>query len=145
MVELVIVIMVMAIMAAVAMPTFVNSLMHHRVEAAAHRVKCDLELAQHTARLTSAAQSITFSGTSYTMSAGVKAFDDPGSVYVVDLADEPYQIGGVTANFSNLQSISFNGYGAPASGGTVVIACSGRLATVTLNAATGEVTITSTH
>ena len=44
MAEMVIVIMVMGIVAAAATPAFLNSLLHHRVASAAHRLKTDLEL-----------------------------------------------------------------------------------------------------
>ena len=58
--ELLIVALVMSILAAVATPTFFDSLLFHRVESAARRVKADLELARMQARLTSASQSISF-------------------------------------------------------------------------------------
>jgi prepilin-type N-terminal cleavage/methylation domain-containing protein len=56
MVELVIVVMIISIVTAVAAPTFFESLLYHRVESAAHRLKADIELARHTARLKSAVQ-----------------------------------------------------------------------------------------
>jgi prepilin-type N-terminal cleavage/methylation domain-containing protein len=60
--------------------------------------------------------------------------------------DSPYEINTVTVNFgSGAQSVSFNGYGIPTSGGTVVITANGHSATITLEAVTGEVTIASTH
>jgi hypothetical protein len=115
------------------------------VEAAARRVKADLELARHTARLTSAAQSLTFPGSSYSMSAAVKGLDDPNDTYVVELTAAPYELGSVTANFNSTQTVSFDGYGAPSSGGTVVLSCQGHQCTVTLNGTTGDVTIASFH
>jgi prepilin-type N-terminal cleavage/methylation domain-containing protein len=144
-VELVIVVMIVGIMAAVAMPAFLNSLSFHRVESAARRVKADLELARHTARLTSAAQWLSFTNGTYTLSAGVKSFDDPGNAYVVDLADEPYEIGSVTPDFNGSATVSFDGYGAPSSAGTVILATNGHSCTLTVNGITGEVTITSNH
>jgi prepilin-type N-terminal cleavage/methylation domain-containing protein len=144
MTEMVIVIMVMGIVAAAATPAFLNSLLHHRVASAAHRLKTDLELARQTARLTSSTQSITFVNSSYLMTTAVKDFDDPSVNYAVDLSGSPYEVNSVTANFGGAQIVSFNGYGLPSNGGTVVIASSGHSSTVTLDAATGEVTITST-
>ncbi|MCI0334342.1 MAG: GspH/FimT family pseudopilin [Planctomycetes bacterium] len=144
-VELVIVVMVMSIMAAVAAPAFFETLLYHRVESAARRVKADLDLARSTARLKSAAQSLTFSGPRYTLSAAVDGLDDANVIYEVDLADAPYEIGSVTADFSGTQTISFDGYGTPSSGGTVVLTCQGHRCTATLNGITGDVTITSSH
>ena len=42
-IELVIVVLIMSIFAAVAAPTFLDSLLFHRVESAARRVKADLD------------------------------------------------------------------------------------------------------
>src|SRR3954463_11290584 len=83
MIELVIVLLVMGILTAVASPKFVDSLLFHRVESAARRVKADLELARTQARLTSASQSIAFANSAYTL-ANMKNLDKPGAVYFVD-------------------------------------------------------------
>jgi Tfp pilus assembly protein FimT len=141
-IELVIVIMVMGIMAAVAAPAFYESLLYHRVESAARRVKADLELARQTARLKSATQTVTFASSSYSLGAAVAGLDDSSKTYTVDLAAAPYEIGSVTANFNNAQSVSFNGYGTPTFGGTVVLTSKGYRCTVTLEVVTGEVSIT---
>jgi prepilin-type N-terminal cleavage/methylation domain-containing protein len=139
MIELVIVVMILAIVAAAAAPAFINSLNYHRIEMAAHRVKTDLELARQTARLKSTTQVVTFTGSAYSM-AGIKDFDDPTATYAVDLTDALYDVA-ATANFNNTQTVSFNGYGTPSNGGTVVIVANGRSITVNLDAVTGEVTI----
>jgi type IV fimbrial biogenesis protein FimT len=144
-IELVVVVMVMGIMAAVAAPAFFETLLYHRVESAARRLKADLQLARQTARLTSATQSLTFTGTSYTLSAAIDAFDNPGDIYAVNLAAEPYGIPSVAANFNNTQVISFNGHGVPSSGGTVVLQLQGHQCTLTVNAVTGDVTVSSIH
>ena len=145
MAEMVIVIMIMGIMAAAGAPAFLNSLIHHRVEAAAHRLKLDFELARHTARLTSATQSITFTGSAYALSAATADFDDPNARYSVDLAVEPYEIATLKADFSGDEAVSFDGYGTPSSGGSVIITCGGHSSTIALDAVTGEVTIQSIH
>jgi Tfp pilus assembly protein FimT len=142
-VELVIVIMVMGIMAAVAAPAFFESLVYHRVESAARRVKADIELARHTARLKSATQSVTFTATGYSLSGAVSGLDDPGQSYAVDLTAEPYELSKVSANFNNALTVAFNGYGTPTSGGTVVLTAHQHRCTVTVDGVTGEVTITS--
>jgi type II secretory pathway pseudopilin PulG len=141
MAEMVIVVMIMGIATAVAAPAFLNSLAYHRLEAAAQRVRVDIELARHTARLTSTTQSITFAGTTYTMSAGSNHMDSPTAPYVVKLGDSPFEVESVTANFNNGQVVSFNGYGAPAASGTVVLTANGRSATVTVDANTGNASV----
>jgi type IV fimbrial biogenesis protein FimT len=143
-VELTVVVLILGILAAAAVPTFYDSLLFHRVESAARRVKADLELARSTARLTSATQSITFSGSTYTASAAIKHLDRPTSAYSVNLAKAPYKMKTVTANFGGTQVISFDGYAKPLSGGTVVLQTDAKhQCTVTLDANTGRVAITS--
>jgi prepilin-type N-terminal cleavage/methylation domain-containing protein len=143
-IELVIVVLVMSILAAVSAPTFFDSLLFHRVESAARRVKADLELARTQARLTSASQSVTFSNSQYTVS-NTEHLDKSNATYAVDLKKEPFLLDSATANFSGLAIVSFDGYGTPTSGGTVVLTAKSHQCTVTLNGATGEVSITSNH
>jgi prepilin-type N-terminal cleavage/methylation domain-containing protein len=143
-IEVVIVLLVMGILTAVAAPKFFDSLLFHRVESAARRVKADLELARTQARVTSAAQSITFVNSVYTLS-NTKSLDKPGTIYSVDLTKGPYSLDSATANFNNLATVSFDGYGTPTSGGTVVVTAKSHSCTVTLNGTTGDVTITSSH
>jgi type II secretory pathway pseudopilin PulG len=144
MIEMVIVILVMGILTAVAAPTFFDSLLFHRVESAARRVKADLELARTQARLTSASQSITFANSAYTLS-NTKSLDKPNAIYSVDLKKEPYLLDSATANFTNATVVTFDGYGTPTSGGTVVLVAKSHSCTVTLNGTTGDVSITSSH
>ena len=134
----------MGILTAVAAPTFFDSLLFHRVESAARRVKADLELARTQARLTSASQSITFANSAYTLS-NMKSFDKPSAAYSADLKKQPYSLDSATADFSSAATVSFDGYGTPTSGGMVVLVAKSHRCTVTLNGTTGDVTITSSH
>jgi Tfp pilus assembly protein FimT len=134
----------MGILTAVATPTFFDSLLFHRVESAARRVKADLKLARTQARLTSASQSVTFANSVYSIS-NTKSLDKPSAVYSVDLKKQPYSLDSATANFSNAAVVSFDGYGIPTSGGTVVLVAKSHTCTVTLNGTTGDVSITSSH
>src|SRR5215212_6828764 len=129
-IELVIVVLIMGILTAVATPKFFDSLLFHRVESAARRVKSDLELARTQARLTSASQSITFANSAYTLS-NTTSLDKPGTVYSVDLKKSPYLLDSATPNFSSAATVSFDGYGTPTSGGTVVLAAKSHTCTVT--------------
>ncbi len=144
MVELVIVVLVMSILAAVATPAFLESLLFHRVESAARRLKADLELARQTARLTSAARTVAFTETGYTLS-DMASLDDPAAPYVVNLAAPPFELDSLEADFAGNPSITFDGYGMPASDGAVVLAIKNHQCTVTLNGSTGSVTIDSLH
>lgn len=144
-VELVIVVLVTGVLAAVAVPVFVETLLFHRVESAARRIKSDLELVQTTARLTSTAQKLTVLGTTYSTGSAVTSFDRPGAVYSVDLAKEPYYLDVLAATFGGYTEVTFDGYGVPSSGGTIVVQAKNCRCTVTLDRTTGQVTITSGH
>jgi prepilin-type N-terminal cleavage/methylation domain-containing protein len=143
-IELVIVIMITSIFAAVAAPAFLDSLLFHRVESAARRVKADIDYQRQRARLTSTAQSVTFAASTYTLS-GAKSLNDPTQVYAVNLRQSPYSLDSATANFASTQVITFDGYGAPSSGGTVVLSAKTHQCTITVNGTTGTTTITSSH
>jgi type II secretory pathway pseudopilin PulG len=150
MIELTIVVLIMSILAAASAPAFLNSLLFHRVETAARRVKADLDYARQRARLTSTAQTVTFTGSSYTLN-GAKSLTNPNQVYTVNLQASPYLLDTATANFAGTQIISFDGYGTPSAGGTpsvggtVVLSAKDHQCTVTVDAVSGTTTITSSH
>src|SRR4029079_1687292 len=77
--------------------------------------------------------------------AGIKSFDKANTTYSVDLKKEPFSLTSATANFGGAATVSFDGYGTPSSGGTVVLAAKSHQCTVTLNGTTGDVTISSNH
>jgi prepilin-type N-terminal cleavage/methylation domain-containing protein len=143
--ELAIVVLIIGVLAAVAVPTFFDSLLFHQVESAARRVKSDLELARQTARLTSTTQSLTFTGPRYTLSSGIRSLDNPLDDYVVDLSAAPFYMERVTADFSGSGDVSFDGYGAPNSGGTIELQLKSLKCVVKVDEVTGEVTISSSH
>jgi prepilin-type N-terminal cleavage/methylation domain-containing protein len=152
MVELVIVMFIMGIFAALTAPAFYDSLLFHRVESAARRVKADLELVRQTARLTSTEQTLTVLGTTYSASAAVADLDRPTQTYVVDLSKSPYKLNTVSANFGGYTEVRFNGYGAAVkpdgtalASGTIILTASNHQCTVTLDGTTGQVSITSNH
>jgi Tfp pilus assembly protein FimT len=133
--------MIIGIFTAVAAPAFLDSLVFYRVECAARRVKADLEWARQAARLTSASQSISFVNQTYTMSAGVAGLNSSTGLYAVDLSAAPYSLNNVVADFGGTNSVSFNGYGTPTSGGTVVLTGPKHQCTVTVNATSGQISI----
>jgi prepilin-type N-terminal cleavage/methylation domain-containing protein len=138
--ELAIVIMIMGIFAAVAVPKFIDSLQFYRIESAARRVKADLNLLRHTARLTSSTQSVTFVGSTYTLSAGVAGLDRQSDAYSVNLAAAPYHLTAASAKFGDDPFVSFDGYGMPSSEGAVSLETPAHECTVLLGA-NGDITI----
>src|SRR5262245_51703406 len=74
-VELVVVLLIMSILAAVAAPKFIRSLDYSRLESAARRLKIDLEQVRRAAQLKSRTETITFSGSTYSLSSGVQGLN----------------------------------------------------------------------
>jgi prepilin-type N-terminal cleavage/methylation domain-containing protein len=144
MIELVIVILIMSIFSAVAAPKFLDSLLFHQVESAVRRVKADIDYARQRARLTSTTQTVTFTGSTYTVS-GMKSLDLNSSTYTVNLTRTPYSLDSATANFGGSQVLTFDGYGSPNSGGTVVLTAKAHQCTLTVDGVTGNTTFTSSH
>ncbi|MGD9634124.1 MAG: GspH/FimT family pseudopilin [Pirellulales bacterium] len=138
--ELVVVLLVMGIVAAIATPSFYVSLQYHELETAARRVVLDLEQARHTAQVKSQTQTLTFtSATTYSLSAGVASLKSKGETYQVKLASTPYELDGVTLNLGGATAISFDGYGSTTTSGTIVLARGDRTRTLTLNGPSGTI------
>ena len=122
MIELVIVMMIFAIMATVAVPRFADAITQSRVEQAARRIKVDFSLARQRAKSSSASQTIEFdiAADTYTVS-GLPDLDHPTATYDVRLAESPYEVSIVSADFGGDAMLIFDGYGVPDSGGSVLV------------------------
>lgn len=142
MIDLVITVMVIGIMAAVAVPRFVGSLQRYRVEAAAKRVQADLGFARRTAMARSTPLTVQFTGASHNYTiVGVDRPDRVGQAYTIQLADSPYQSIIVSAVLGGDESVQFNQYGVPDSGGTITVQSGAFQKTVTIDPETGRATI----
>jgi type II secretory pathway pseudopilin PulG len=112
--------LVLGIVTAAAVPTFVSSIMYHRVESAAVRVKRDLELARQMALTKSMSYSVEFSGGVYKIP-NLDSLDHAGQTYEVDLSRPPHSVQVNSADFGGAASVTFNGYGTPSTSGTIVL------------------------
>lgn len=140
-IELVAVVLIVGIVAALAAPRVASALARQRVDGAARRVVADLALAQRAARAASASRSVTFSTATggYTVS-GVDNPNQPGKPYVVDLGAEPYGAEVISILFTGGSVLTFDGFGQPSSGGGVVLRCGDGCRRVVVDATTGEAT-----
>ena len=141
-VELVIVVLIIGIMTAVAVPRYVDTLSWYRAQAAADRIKADLELAKQKAEMSSAGQTIEFDPKDdcYTIP-GLQDLDHPGSDYAVQLLWAPYEVSLVSADFGGREDLVFDGYGVPEQGGAVVVQAGVYQRTITVDATTGTASI----
>lgn len=134
--------LILAIMAAVAVPRFARAITGRRIDAAALRIATDLQLAQRRARQTSASQTIAFVALTGTYSVtGMSDPDHPSTTYTVRLSEPPYEVSISSVDFDGDAQLIFNGWGVPDSGGTVVLQGSHSVKTITVAPGTGQVSV----
>lgn len=134
-VELMIVMLIFGIFAAVAAPRYRDALSRFRADATAKRVAADLRLAQRHAKRTSASQSIVFdvANNRYVLT-GIPDLDHADQTYAFDLGDSDSQTVLQSAVFGNNSTLTFDIYGRPDKSGTVVIKSGSYQQTVTVEA-----------
>lgn len=139
-VELIVVIVITAILAAVGMGIYSGSAVHNRLEAAARQVEADLALARQHAIATGSPQTIQgATGTHRYVLPGIPDPDRPGSDYAVDLAAPPYEVAIVFADVGGDDAITFDPFGKPDSGGSMVIGTGGQQIVLLIDPDTGQV------
>lgn len=136
-IELVLVIAIIGVMSALAAPRYAAAVHRYRAEAAARRIAADIGFAQSLARSSGQSRSIAFNvaADQYVLP-DERDLDRAGS-YTVDLSAAPYNASIATANFGGAATLTFNGFGMPASAGTVSILSGNTARIVTVNAETG--------
>ncbi len=140
--ELSIVVLIIGILSAVSVPQILESAYYFQAEAAAMRIKMDIEMARRHARRTSTAQPVVFdvSTNSYELT-GIADLNRSSQDYTVFLQRAPNNATVYDANFSGFSDFTFNGFGQPSSGGAVIVESGGYTRTILLDAASGKVTV----
>ncbi len=145
-IELVVVLFIATILAAVAVPRYASATRRYQLDSAAHRLAADLMLAQEAARATSKQHEVyfDFSGHSYFLY-GIQDMDNGYVDTWVQLAEPPYRVElfkafGKDINDSGT-SLYFNGFGLPDQGGSITLRKDGELRVVTVDADTGKAEI----
>ncbi|MDB5326343.1 MAG: hypothetical protein JWM57_1912 [Phycisphaerales bacterium] len=137
-VELVLMLAIISITAAIGAPRYANSIALYRSQMAAQRIAADLNLARSRARSSSLGQSITFSVASNTYTLpGVTGLSGTASSYSVKLSADPYAGTLLTADFSGSATLTFDRYGQPSAAGTVTVKSGSFTQTVALDGITG--------
>lgn len=138
-VEVVTCVVIMGVLAGMAIPRYASFTAHQRLEGVASRIEADLALAAREARYGSATTQVSFDVASHEYSmTGVTDPDHTGSLYSVDVSQEPYYARIKTANFGGDAVVRFDGYGAPDTGGVAVVEVGNWRKTVTLDAGSGR-------
>ncbi len=140
--EIVLVLAIIAIVSAIAVPRFASASARYQADAAARRIVADMKLARARAYSTSASVAVSFNANDHTVSIPtIASFDDANAIYVTALSDEPYQAELVDANFAGDTKVIFDIYGQPNADGRVVLQVGQTRATIIVDKATGEITV----
>ncbi len=136
--ELLTVLSILVVVAAIAAPRFSQSGINYRLDGAARQVLADLGQAQAAARAASTSRTLVFTEASRSYSiAALQALDGTATTYAVSLASDPYRIDSIKADFAGRTTFDFDGFGQPSSSGTITLALRGRTRTITVAAGTG--------
>ena len=142
-VEMTMVLAIIGVIVAMAAPRWGRAVAHYQTDAAARRVCADLAWAQARARVTSSSLTVHFdlTGDQYQF-VGMPDPDHPASVYTVNLSGFPYRA--TIASASTLDAsgnITFDGYGNPATSGTIVLQSGDFQRTVSVSASSGAISL----
>ena len=141
--EIVIVVLITAIMVAIAMPRWSGSLQKFRVSNAAARIVADLSLAQSAAYCSSTSKTVTFTvGSSQYVVSGVAPLQRASGTYLVQLNNDLYQSTLSTVwGQTGTQTITFNGFGLPDKGGSIVVVSGNMQKTIVVDSSSGKATV----
>ncbi len=133
MIELVIVVLIIGILAAVAAPRYLDVLANYRADATIRRIVADLQIAKRRAQQTSTSQTIVFyvSDNRYEIT-GMSDLDRSSKVYEHRLGEGASQANLVSASFGGNSTLVFDIYGQPSSAGTIVLNTGGSDLTIEL-------------
>ena len=140
--ELVVVLIIMALLAAIAVPRYGHAIARQRVDAVARRIIVDLSLARRQARMAGSSQEVRFdvAQNRYTLT-GLPHLNRSSNEYAVSLSSEPYLATLLSADFDSSDTVTFDGYGVPDSGGQIVVRVGDYQKTISLDVETGEANI----
>lgn len=141
--ELLIAMLLVAILAAIALPKWTDALRRRKLAMAAHRIVADIHRAQSAATVSSSSKIITFNTAlhQYTIS-GLSSLETGSALYTVNLAHEPFQcqLNSVFGQ-TGTQSLTFNGYGETGTSGNIVLSAGSNQKTIVFSAATGRAVV----
>ena len=125
-IELVVVMAILGIVAAIASPRMGQAMTRRRLDACEHRIIADINLARSTARATSSPVSMRFrvSNDSYQI-LGMVDPDSGSSTYNIELTRSPYHASIQSVDFAGTNTFVFDGYGVPNTFGFVLVGVAG--------------------
>jgi len=140
--ELVLVLAIVLVLAAVAAPRFAGATGRYRLDSAATKVVADLSYARSLANTTSQSKTILFDVANDRITiSGISDLKQSADEYVTDLAAAPYHVGLESADFDGNAAVTFNIHGVPDAGGQIVLGAGGRQVTIVVDAETGRASV----
>lgn len=136
-IELVMITAILAVVASIAAPRYATSLHRYRADAAARHICAELMRARATARQTSDTFRVQFDLAEHRLLMP----DTPGdhdTSPTVWLDRNPYHARLIQVDFDGGVEASFDGYGQPAHGGTIVLRSGQTTRTITVHPVSGE-------
>lgn len=143
-VELLIVMAITSIVAAIAVPRYGQAINRYHLKLAAARVDADLDLVRRQSRLTTTSLRfvVNTATNSYTIPTLSAMNQKPGD-YAVDLSAEPYGAAIYSADFAGDTELVFDAYGTPDSNGIIIVNVGDQAVAVALNSATNRITVST--
>lgn len=141
-VELVVVMVMMGICAAIVLPRYSSSISNYRVDAATQRIIGDLRAARRQANIISSATvfKIDQPTSTYTIT-GMNRLDRRGGVYTVDLGADPYFATVTEVDLDSGSTVITDPFGQITGSGTMTITVGAFKHIVAVDAANGEIAI----
>lgn len=137
--ELVLVMSIIGIFAAIATPRYVGALQNYRINAAATRLQADLEFARTRAKSVSLSRTVTFDNAAdHYVLVNQTTLDRSGAPYQVELDEEPYRTIISSLDLGGDGQLVIDGFGFPDADGAIILAKGSRRLAVVIDATTGE-------
>ena len=136
--ELSVVIVVAGVAAAVAVPRFMGSTSHTRLQAAAMRMAQDLEATREKARTLGVYQTVCFSNEGYVI---VDRTPDTEVKRTISLANDPYACQIAWVALATGSELNFDGFGVPSTAAKIKITNGNQVYLVSVAPGSGAVTV----
>lgn len=141
MVELMAVMLIISILAAVATPRLSNSLSSRRLQSATSRLESDIAYARNAAKNLGRSVELQFSVAESAYTLPTLPSPNGDAVYQVTLADTPYPVTLAAVDFGGDASVVFDLFGQADSTGTLTLQEGGATTTLSLQRHTGRLVV----